>query len=43
MTILPICFEPSLLSQSSNLGSVSNTNVPGFVKARIMINVPTTR
>ena len=43
MTILPICFEPSLLSQSSNLGSVSNTNIPGFVKARIMINVPTTR
>lgn len=43
MIIIPICFEPSLLSQSSNLGQVNNTNQPGFVKARIMINVPTTK
>ena len=42
MIIIPICFEPSLLSQSSNLGQVNNTNQPGFVRARIMINVPTT-
>ena len=43
MMILPICFEPSLLSQSSNLGSGNNTYQPGFVKARIMFNVPTTK
>ena len=42
MIIIPICFEPSLLSQSSNLGQANNTNQPGFVRARIMINVPTT-
>ena len=43
MIILPICFEPSLLSQSSNLSSGNNTYQPGFVKARIMFNVPTTK
>ena len=43
MIILPICFEPSLLSQSSNLGPGNNTYQPGFVKARIMFNVPTTK
>ena len=43
MIILPICFEPSLLSQSSNLGSGNNTYQHGFVKARIMFNVPTTK
>ena len=42
MIIIPICFEPSLLSQSSNLGQANNPNQPGFVRARIMINVPTT-
>ena len=43
MIILPICFEPSLLSQSSNLGSANNASQPGFVRARIMINIPTTK
>ena len=42
MIIIPICFEPSFLSQSSNLGQANNPNQPGFVRARIMINVPTT-
>ena len=43
MIILPICFEPSLLSQPSNLGSANNASQPGFVRARIMINIPTTK
>jgi len=43
MIILPVCFEPSLLSQSSNLSMGNNLNQPGFVRARIMINVPTTK
>ena len=40
--ILPECFEPSLLSQSNIQNSSQNISPPGFVRARLMINVPTT-
>ena len=40
--ILPECFEPSLLSQSNIQNPSQNISPPGFVRARLMINVPTT-
>ena len=39
--ILPKCFEPSLLTQSANQMPSQNNNQPGFVRARLLINVPT--
>ena len=43
ITILPLCFEPSLISQSANQGSAPFSIQPGYVNARLIINIPTTK
>ena len=39
--IIPKCFEPSLLSQSATQNPSQNISPPGFIRAKLMIDVPT--
>ena len=41
INIIPMCFEPSLFTQTSNLNPSQNSRPPGFIRAKLMIDVPT--